>query len=88
MELRGDNDVINGVPQSVSAYQARAALLGAGLLDAVEYAVVHADRQVQLAWEYATTVRRTSPFITAMSGALGLTDAHLDALFVAAAAVD
>lgn len=85
--LAGAVDVVNGVPQTVPAYQARAALLSAGLLDAVEAAVAGADRQVQIAWEYATTVRRQSPFISAMQGALGLDDAAIDALFVAAAAV-
>ena len=81
-------EIVNGVPQEVSAYQARAALLSAGLLDAVEAAVAVADRQVRIAWEYATTVRRTSPFIAAMQGALGLDDAAVDALFIAAAAIE
>lgn len=75
------------VPQSVSMYQARRALLDAGLLDAVDGAVQQADRSVQIAWEYAVTVERNSPFIAAMQPALGLTDEQVDALFAAAKAV-
>lgn len=88
LELSNASETVNGVPQSVSAYQARTALLRAGLLDAVEAAVAVAERQVQIAWEYATTVRRQSPFIAAMQGALGLNATSIDALFVAAAAVE
>lgn len=87
--LQPPADTIDGVPQSVSAYQARAALLAAGLLPQAEAAVVAApDEIVRIAWEYATVVRRQSPFISALAPALGLDDAAIDALFVAAAAID
>lgn len=80
---------VNGVPQEVSMYQARAALIGAGLYDQVNAAVsASADEIVQVAWEYATVVRRSSPFITAMSGALGLDDATIDQLFVTASQIN
>ena len=75
------------VPASVSPYQARQALNVAGLLDAVEAAVAAADRSVQIAWEYATTIERGSPFISAMKSAIGLTDQQLDDLFIAAAQI-
>lgn len=82
-------DYVDGVPQSVSAYQARAALLAAGLLSQVEAAVAAApDEIVRIAWEYATVVRRQSPFIAAIGPALGLDAAAIDTLFVAAAAID
>lgn len=79
---------INGIPQEVSMYQARAALIGAGLYEQVNAAVAAStDEIVKVAWEYATVVRRSSPFIAAMSGALGLDDATIDQLFVSAAQI-
>lgn len=78
----------NSVPQVVSMYQARAALIGAGLYDQVN-AIVSAsdDDLVKVAWEYATTVRRDSAFIAAMAAVLSLDDAAVDQLFIAAAAI-
>jgi hypothetical protein len=75
------------VPQSVTPYQARVALLGAGLLDAVNAAVEQAGGATKIAWEYATGIERGSPFIAAMQGGLGLSSAQVDALFIAAAQV-
>jgi hypothetical protein len=75
------NDV---VPAEVPQWQARRALLDAGLLDAVEAAVAAATRDVQIVWEYAPNIVRNSPFIAAMGPALGLSDAQIDALFIAA----
>ena len=72
------------VPQSVTPYQARMALYGAGLLDQVEAAVAAADTPVRLAWEYATVIERSSPFIAAMSASLELTSTQVDDLFKAA----
>ena len=75
------------VPASVTAFQARAALLAAGLLDEVEAAVAAADRLTQTAWEYALRFERVSPTIAALAAALGLGDAELDDLFRAAAKI-
>lgn len=80
-------DLGGAVPKSVTARQARQALLDAGLLDAVEATVAVAPRAVQIAWEYGTTVERDSPFIAAMREQVGLTDEQVDALFVAAGEV-
>ena len=75
------------VPASVTAFQARAALLAAGLLDDVEAAVAAADRLTQTAWEYALAFERTSPTIAALAAAIGLTDQQLDDLFRVAATI-
>lgn len=75
------------VPVTVTAFQARAALLSAGLLDEVEAAVTAADRSTQLAWEYALSFERGSPTIQALSTAIGLDDEALDDLFRAAAQI-
>jgi hypothetical protein len=74
------------VPQQVTPYQARVALLGAGLLDTVNALMAHEDTPApaKIAWEYATYIERHSPFITALAPALGLTEQQVDDLFVAA----
>lgn len=77
------------VPQAVAMWQARQALLGAGLLDAVNAALASmpgaAGEAARIEWEYSNTVQRNRPLVQSMAAALGLTDAGLDALFIAAA---
>jgi hypothetical protein len=76
-------------PNVVSMRQARLALLGAGLLDAVEAAIAAMEgvegKAAQIEWEYATEVRRDSPLVDGLTAALGLTDAQLNDLFTVAA---
>ena len=76
-----------GVPQVVTPFQAKAALLQAGLLDTVKAAIASAPAITQLAWSDATEFTRDSPTISTMAGALGLTSVQVDALFVAASAI-
>ena len=79
------------VPSVVTMRQARLALLGAGLLSSVDAAIDSLPSpQTEVArieWEYATEVQRSSGLVPMMVVALGLDDAALDALFVAAAAL-
>ncbi len=75
------------VPLSVSRFQARAALMQAGLLSQVQEAIGNADDLTQLAWAEAVEFRRDSPAIAAIAVALGLSDAQIDALFIAAAEI-
>ena len=83
-----DPAVPNGVPASVTARQARLALLGAGLLDDVEAMLADpAHRATRIEWEYATQVERVSPLVDSIGGALGLTSEQIDALFRQAAAL-
>lgn len=78
-------------PQTVSMRQARLALLGAGLLTHVNDALAVMPgiegEAARIEWEYATEVERDSALVTGMTAALGLTEAQLDALFIAAAAL-
>lgn len=74
-------------PDRVTPYQARIALLNAGLLESVNTAVAAAPESVKLAWEYATTVERESPMIAALAETLAITPEQLDQLFIAAAQV-
>jgi hypothetical protein len=75
------------VPASITARQARLALLQADLLDQVDAAVAAADRAARLEWEYATTIDRGSALVEGLAASVPLTDAQLDALFTAAAAL-
>lgn len=75
------------VPPSVTMRQTRLALLGAGLLDAVTAAITAAGPAAKIEWEYAGDVQRSAGLVPAMAAALGMSDAQLDALFIAAAAL-
>ena len=75
------------VPSVVTMRQARLALHNAGLLQAVNDTVAAAGGVAAIEWEYAQEVRRDWPTLLALQGAIGLSDAQIDALFVAAAAL-
>jgi hypothetical protein len=78
------------VPQVVTRFQARAALLRAGLLDTVNalLGAPGADPFMKLAWEDAQEFKRESPTVLALASALGLTSAALDDLFRTAATIE
>ena len=75
------------VPSSVSARQARLALLGAGLLGDVEAALnslSSPEKEAALIeWEYATEIRRDSPLVVSVAVGLGLSCEQIDQLFIA-----
>lgn len=78
------------VPQSVTNFQARAALLGAGLFEQVNDALsamplASPERQ---AWEYANELTRNGTLVNSVANALGLSSAQLDDLFRQAAAIE
>lgn len=77
------------VPSVVTMRQARLALLDAGLLPDVNATVAAmagtAGDAARIDWEFAATVDRSSPLVASMAAALALTEAQLDALFIAAA---
>jgi hypothetical protein len=68
-----------------SPAQMRVALHRAGLLDQVQ-ALVDADPEAAIVWEYATTIVRQSPFIDAL-GKKAFTPEQIDDLFRAAMAL-
>lgn len=74
---------------SISMRQCRLALLSQGLLGEIEGAIASMDEPmksaVSIEWEYGSVVERTSPWVMGMGAALGLDDAALDQLFLAAA---
>tara|TARA_R110000868_G_scaffold25246_2_gene98512 strand:- start:2383 stop:2745 length:363 start_codon:yes stop_codon:yes gene_type:complete len=86
-EIRIANMPPQSVPQRITMRQARLALLGAGLLAAVNVGITGMSQAAQIEWEYAATVERTNPLIAALASALALTPGQVDALFVAGAAL-
>lgn len=78
------------VVATVTNYQARTALIEAGLFAQADAAVKAAGPASLLfqAWEYAAEFRRDSPFIAQMAAVLNLTSAQVDALFAAASQVN
>jgi len=77
------------VPQSVTRFQAVAALELFGKLDDVEAFMAHPDtpKMSKLAWVNALTFERDSPTVAGMAAALGLTSAEIDGLFITASSI-
>lgn len=77
------------VPQSVTRFKAKAALLNAGLLDAVESLMGNENTPAlsRLAWKEALEFERNSQTVAAMADALNLSGSQLDDLFIAAAQI-
>lgn len=76
------------VPESVTMRQARLALLGAGLLDDVDAAInampSPQKEAARISWEYSQEVQRHNGVVASLGPLLGLTDAQIDDLFLAA----
>ena len=70
---------------SITMRQARLALLQTGLLDEVEAMISQAPRSVQIEWEYATVVDKTSALVQEIGLSLGLTAEQIDQMFIDAA---
>jgi hypothetical protein len=79
------------VPKAVTMRQARLALLQAGMLQTVNQAVASmpgdAGEAARIEWEYSQEVQRDKQLVLALAPVLGLNEAQLDALFIAAAAL-
>jgi hypothetical protein len=77
------------IPQKVTAFQAKAALLQADLLEDVEALISHADtpRIIKLAWAETLHFERNSPTVATIAAALRLTDEQVDDLFVVASGI-
>lgn len=81
-------EVIN-IPQSVTRFQAFAAMHNAGILTQAQSIVNDpaTDMLVKLAWDNAQDFERTSPSLITLAGQLGLTDTDLDQLFISASTI-
>lgn len=79
---------MSAVPVFVTPFQAKAALLNAGLLPQVQ-ALLDAPEtpeMYKLAWNEALMFERSSPIVAALAASLGLTEEQVDALFLDAKA--
>ena len=78
------------VPESVSKFQAKAALLQNNLLDDMETLIndPNTSRIIKLAWQDAQVFYRNSPTVTTIAQSLNLTDIELDNLFRLAASIE
>ena len=77
------------VPQRVTRFQAKAALLGAGLLEQVDAYMALPDTPMvtKLAWTETQDFERASPTVAGLSALLGLTSEQVDALFITASGI-
>lgn len=80
------------VPSEVTMRQARLALFGAGLLDAVDAAIAATEdpirrRAAQIEWAHSQSVQRNRGLVIELGAALGLTELQIDDLFITAAAL-
>lgn len=73
------------VPTTCTRKQGNLALFYLGFLNEVEAVIATASRNVQIAYNDATTFERTDPFLQMLVSDLGLTSAQLDQLFILAA---
>lgn len=77
---------MSAAPKTVTQRQMRLAMLGAGVLDAVQAAfdaLPPESRALQIEWYYATEITRVSPLSTVIKST-GITNAQLTQLFRAA----
>lgn len=76
---------------AVTMRQARLALLGAGMLSTVNSMLAGMagaqGEAARIEWEYSQEVQRDRGFVQSLGTQLGMTEAQLDALFTAAAAI-
>lgn len=76
------------VPSEIQMWQARAMLIRMGRMDDVNLAVAASgNAEIKNAFEYAPNVVSRSSFVLAIAGALGLTDAQIDNLFIEGAKI-
>lgn len=78
------------VPPVVTNYQARAALLQAGLFEQVNNTLLALPitDPARQAWEYANEVTRHGSLVNGVTGQLGMTPAQVDELFRVAATIE
>ncbi len=78
---------VPSVPNSITRFQALAALHNAGLLDSTIIAVNLAPALTKLAWDNTATFERNNETLNALSAGMGLSSTQLDDLFIAGALI-
>ena len=89
--LKAEKERELSIPESITARQARLALLQIGKLADIATAISNLEspikEQVEIEWEYATDIYRNNGFIDALGSNLGLDKSALDDLFIAAKSI-
>ena len=77
------------IPQSVTRFQARVALVQAGHFDTIDTYIATLPKTdvKRLAWEDAAEWERASPTLNFLANMLGLTDTDVDDLFILASGI-
>lgn len=74
------------VPQSVTKYQGKMALLQFGLYDQIdEYVRTSTDSALKISWNDTTNFERNNQFVASMAEVFELTNDQIDDLFILAA---
>ena len=78
------------IPYSVTPFQAKAAMYGAGIYNQVMTLIndVNTPILTKLAWEEVTEFTRDSPLLNGLAQSLGLTSEQVDNLFITAAQIE
>ena len=71
------------VPTQITKLQAYSAMSSLGYTAAFD-AFMAQNPSAKLAWDLATAVERSNPLVSALATALGLSDADIDTVFIAA----
>jgi len=82
--------IASTIPNTVTPFQAKAALLNAGLLTNI-IAIINDPSTpaiTKLAWDNVTEFTRDSPLLNGLAQTLGLTSTQVDALFLAASKIE
>ena len=92
LEPPADKVVPGNVPQEVTMRQARLACLQFGILEQLNALVAAMTgvegKAARIEWEYASTIKRTSPLALAMISQAGVTEEQLDQMFILANTFD
>ncbi len=75
------------IPNEVTKFQGKSALLHFGLLKKTEDLILNSDEITKLAWADVVTFRRDSPLLLNIANALELTKKQIDDLFIYAETV-
>jgi hypothetical protein len=80
---------LSTIPRAVTMRQARLALLGAGMLSAVEAAIdalpSPQKEAARIEWDYSSEVQRYNGFVSILGPLIGMTQLQIDELFIMAA---
>jgi len=73
----------NNVPQAITAFQFKAALVNAGAYDKFSSSMTGASQISSIVWNEATSFSRNDPYVLAAATSAGMTSTQLDAIFSA-----